>query len=253
MKVVIVDDEMPAREELKFLLSDYDRVNVLGEAADGESAVNLIYDLKPDVVFLDIQMPAVTGIEVAEILLNSPDTPYIIFITAYDSYAIKAFELHAVDYLLKPIEKQRLTASIKRVEELVDSRGTDEKTLTGLKEMIGNFKRKSENRYITVCRDERFYPIPFEQIKYAYSEGKKTVLVTTEGKFSYKNTLQSLEEAMTEDFIRTHKSYIVNIRYIEEIEPWFNGAYQIKVREDDHEIPLSRSYARNFKDTLRMS
>ncbi len=253
MNVLIVDDEKPAREELKYLLSDYEHVNVLGEAGDGESAVSMVYELKPDVVFLDIQMPVVTGIEVAEILLNSPGTPYIIFITAYDSYAIKAFELHAVDYLLKPIERQRLSASIDRVEDLISSRDKENSTLNGLKEMIGSFKSDKKTSYITVCRDERFYPIPFEQIKYAYSEGKKTILVTTEGKFTYKNTLQNVEESMTEDFIRTHKSYIVNIRYIEEIEPWFNGAYTITVRGDEHEIPLSRSYARKFKEVLKMT
>lgn len=252
MNVIIIDDEKPAREELKYLLSDFDNITVMGEASDGESAVNLIYKLKPDVIFLDIQMPAVTGIEVAEILLNSPDTPYIIFITAYDSYAIKAFELHAVDYLLKPIEKNRLIASVDRVRDLMCSTKNGDSSLSSLKEMIGSFVPKKINSYITVCRDERYYPIPFEQIKYAFCEGGKTVLVTTEGKFTYKNTLQSLEEDMTEDFFRSHKSYIINIRFIEEIEPWFNGAFQIKMKADDHEIPLSRNYAKKFKEILNM-
>ncbi len=252
VNVIIADDEEPARVELKFLLESYDDINILAEASDGEMAVRLCYEHKPDLIFMDIQMPAISGIEAAETLLDTGNPPYIIFVTAYDAYAIRAFELHAIDYLLKPVETERLESSLDRIRKLLGSNNETSISVKAMKEMLGGFVNNRNNRIITVCRDEKFYPVPLEKIKYAYADDKKTYLVTVNGKFLYKNTLHQLEEVLPENFIRTHRSYIVNIQFIKDIEPWFNGAYQISITGDENPVPLSRSHSKSFKEIMHM-
>lgn len=252
INVIIVDDEEPARTELRFLLEKYDDINILAEASDGEMAVKLCYELKPDLVFMDIQMPAISGIEAAEVLIHSPERPYIIFVTAYDTYAIKAFELHAIDYLLKPVETERLESSLERVRKLLVSDQDISVSLKAMKKMLNSYREHHGSRVITVCSDEKFYPVPVEKIKYAYADDKRTYLVTLSGRFIYKNTLQHLEDLLPENFIRTHRSYVVNINFIKDIEPWFNGAYQITIINDENPVPLSRSHSRYFKEIMQM-
>jgi DNA-binding LytR/AlgR family response regulator len=252
VNVILADDEEPARAELKYLLESYDDINIVAEASDGEMAVSLCYEHKPDLVFMDIQMPALSGIEAAETLLNSGNPPYIIFVTAYDAYAIRAFELHAVDYLLKPIETVRLESSLDRIRKLLGSGDETALSVKAMKEMLGGFMNNRNSRIITVCKDEKYYPVALEKIKYAYADDKKTYLVTAGGKFLYKNTLHHLEDMLPDNFIRTHRSYIVNIHYIKDIEPWFNGAYQITVTGDDNPVPLSRSHSKSFKEIMNM-
>jgi len=252
INVIIADDEEPARGELKFLLEQYDDINIIAEASDGEMAVKLCHEHKPDLIFMDIQMPALSGIEAAEMLVNSGNTPYIIFVTAYDSYAIRAFELHAIDYLLKPVETVRLESSLTRIRKLLSSDHDISVSLKAMKDMLGDYKEQRCSKVITVCKDEKFYPVAVEKIKYAYADDKRTYLVTTSGKFTYKNTLHHMEELLPENFVRTHRSYIVNINFIKDIEPWFNGAYQITIVNDENNVPLSRSHAKCFKEIMQM-
>ena len=252
IKVIIADDEEPARGELKFLLEQYDDISIIAEASDGEMAVRLCHELKPDLVFMDIQMPVLSGVEAAEMLVNSGSPPYIIFVTAYDSYAIRAFELHAIDYLLKPVETERLESSLERVRRLLGAEGEISLSLKAMKEMLGGYKEQRCSKVITVCRDEKFYPVPVEKIKYAYADDKRTYMVTVTGKFVYRNTLHHLEELLPGNFIRTHRSYIVNINFIKDIEPWFNGAYQISIINDEDTVPLSRSHTKEFREIMRM-
>lgn len=252
IKVIIADDEEPARAELAYLLEKYDDINIVGEASDGEMAVKLCHEQKPDLVFMDIQMPALSGIDAAEILMNSGNPPYIIFVTAYDAYAIRAFELHAIDYLLKPVETERLEASLERIRKLLASDHDFPVALKAMRDMLGGYREHRCSKVITVCKDEKFYPVLIEKIKYAYADDKRTYLVTTSGKFIYKNTLQHLEELLPENFLRTHRSYIVNINYIKDIEPLFNGAYQISIVNDENPVPLSRSHSKYFKEIMQM-
>jgi len=252
INVIIADDEEPARAELRFLLEDYDDINIIAEASDGEMVVRLCHDKKPDLVFMDIQMPAISGIEAAEILLNSGKPPFIIFITAYDSYAIRAFELHAIDYLLKPIETDRLDRSLERIRKLISANHKSSIPEKAMRDMLGGFVNNRTGKIITVCKDEKFYPVQLEKIKYAYADDKKTYLVTAAGKFLYKNTLHQLEEILPDNFVRTHRSFIVNIQFIKDIEPLFNGAYQISITNDDNHVPLSRSHSKNFKEIMHM-
>jgi len=252
INVIIADDEEPARNELKFLLESYDDIDIIAEATDGEMALKLCHDHQPDMIFMDIQMPALSGIEAAEILLKSGNPPYIIFVTAYDSYAIRAFELHAIDYLLKPIETIRLESSLDRIRKLLGSNTETSISLKAMKEMLGGFVNNRSSSIITVCKDEKFYPLQLEKIKYAYADDKKTYLITAAGRFLYKNTLHQFEEILPDNFVRTHRSYIVNIHFIKDIEPWFNGAYQISIAGDDNPVPLSRSHSKYFKEIMHM-
>ncbi len=252
IKVIIADDEEPARAELKFLLEGFGDINIIAEASDGESAVTLCHEYKPDLVFIDIQMPALSGIDAAEMLINSENPPYIIFVTAYDAYAIRAFELHAIDYLLKPVETERLSGSLERIRKLLASDMEISVPLKAMKEMLAGYRENRCSKIITVCRDEKFYPVSVSKIKYAYADDKRTYLVTTSGKFTYKNTLHHLEELLPGNFVRTHRSYIVNIEFIKDIEPWFNGAYQITLINEEQNVPLSRSHSKYFKEIMQM-
>jgi len=255
IRVIIIDDEEPARSELRFLLEEeYEDIEIIAEASDGKMALKLCQELNPDLIFIDIQMPLLSGIDVAEALTQSTSPPYIIFVTAYDSHAIKAFKLHAIDYLLKPIETERLKSSIERVKKLIESDKSNSITSSqkNLKELFKDFKDKKNTSIITVCKDEKFYPVPIDKIKYAYADDKKTFLVTVNGKFYYKHTLQHLEEILPENFVRTHKSYIVNINFIKNIELWFNGAYQIFLQNEEEPIPLSRNHVKHFKEIMQM-
>ncbi|MCG8572838.1 MAG: LytTR family transcriptional regulator DNA-binding domain-containing protein [Spirochaetes bacterium] len=249
--VLIADDETPAREELKYLLEKFSDLKLIGEASDGMMALDFCTTKNPDVVMLDIQMPGLNGLEVARNLLSLDHPPYIIFVTAYDSYAVDAFELHAVDYLLKPLEDSRLSQTIDRVRKVIESQKQVQDTLIKIKNMLqSNYQQ--QDSYVTVSSQERYYPIHFDRIKYAYAEDKETYIITDKGKFAYKNTLTHLEEIAPIYFCRIHRSYMVNIHYITLIDSWFNSTYRITLPGVSETLPVSRSHVKKFKELMKL-
>lgn len=252
-RCLIVDDEMPARRELLYILSNIENIEVVGEASHGLEALELNKKLKPDIMFLDIQMPQMSGIEVARRLMEEEHKPMIIFVTAYDRFAVEAFEVNAIDYLLKPISEERLQ---KRLEKITRSKGKDEifdfSILNKLIQEIKAATNTTIHRLSLYCNN-RLIPIEIKDIIYATVEDKSTVVVSNKGKFETNYTLNDLMDKLDSSiFFRSHKSYIINLNYIESIEPWFNSTYNINLKGYKEKIPVSRSYAKSFKEIMNI-
>ncbi len=234
---LIVDDEKLARDLLREYLEGYPEITVLGEAAKGTDAVELINKLKPDVLFLDVQMPGMNGFDVLEEIDHEP---YIIFITAYDQYAIKAFEKNAVDYLLKPVDQERFRSAINRaMKRKTAEQGSVEELLRNLRTEGRNFET-----HIFVQKSEKLFNLPVEDIVHLEASGDYTIITTKADQFVSSSGIGKLEEIMDPDtFIRVHRSTIININSLKEIERHFNGGMVVKM-QNGKSFPVSRTYAR---------
>ncbi|EOC99470.1 LytR/AlgR family response regulator transcription factor [Caldisalinibacter kiritimatiensis] len=254
IRCLIVDDESPAREELMYLLNEYEELEIVGTAKHGIEAIELNDKLKPDVIFLDIQMPKVDGIEVAKEVIKSTNVPLIIFVTAYDEYAIQAFELNAIDYLLKPVSQERLDKSINKVEERLDNISNEyEQKLKKLLNVITNKEDKNIKK-ICLYKNGTIVPLDINKIIYATVENRNTVIFSVEGKYEYSHTLSDLEEKLNlSNFFRSHRSFLINLDFIEEIEPWFNSTYQVKMKQINEKIPVSRKQVKEFKNIMNIT
>ncbi|WP_353096443.1 LytTR family DNA-binding domain-containing protein [Tissierella praeacuta] len=252
LRCLIVDDEKPARQELLYILSNIEGVEVVGEASHGIEALELIKKLRPDIVFLDIQMPQMSGIDVARKLLEEEYRPMVIFVTAYDQFAVEAFEVNAIDYLLKPISEERLE---RRLEDIILKDDKEKFDYNKLDKLIQDIKSNTKitTKRLSLYHNNKLIPIETKDIIYATIEDKSTVILSNKGKFETNYTLNDLMEKLdSSNFFRTHKSYIVNLNYIESIEPWFNSTYNINLKDIDEVIPVSRNYAKNFREIMNI-
>jgi two-component system LytT family response regulator len=234
-KVLIVDDEPLARESLSMALSEFEDIEIIGECADGFEAVKLINELKPDLVFLDIQMPKLDGFDVLELL--GEDAPFIVFVTAHDEYAIKAFESHALDYILKPVDPERLKKTFVKVNERLQ-----EKETQPVGELLAD--RQSQLPYLSriLLRDRaRVYIIPVEEILYFEAQDDYVSIYTRDKTYLKKETLSHLERLLDDrQFIRIHRSYLLNINYLNKIEPYSKDS-RIAILKDGKTLPVSRA------------
>ena len=239
MKALIVDDERLARTELKRLLTPFKDIKVVGEAVNAEDALEKIQQFKPDLLFLDIQMPGKTGFEMLEEL---DSVPTVIFTTAYDEYALKAFEYNALDYLLKPIEPKRLEET---VNKLVEKKR--KKTARDLdKEIL------METDQVFVKDGERCWFVKLENVRLFESEGNYVRIYFSENKPLILRTLNYLDERLdNKTFFRANRKHIVNLKWIDSIEPWLNGGLLVKLK-DGQKIEVSRRQAIKFKDMLSL-
>lgn len=255
IRCLIVDDELPARRELKFLLQEFDDVAVIGEASYGFEAIELNFKLQPDVIFLDIHIPQISGIEIADKIIRSDHIPLIIFVTAYEQFAIQAFELNAIDYLLKPIVKQRLEKSIKRASYTIGET-KNSNYIHQIDKLLHTLDQNKQSRIskISIYNNGKLIPIDSSEIIYATVQERNTVIVSTKGKFESNNTLSHLEEKLNDQkLFRTHKSFLINLDYIEEIIPWFNSTYLIELKHTEEKIPVSRSNIKYFRQIMNIS
>lgn len=222
-KTIVIDDEPAARRLMKSLLADYaDTIEIIGEAGNGREAIEKIHSLRPDLIFLDIQMPDLTGFEVIEQLSYKPN---IIFTTAYEQYAIKAFESFSIDYLLKPIKEERLEQSIRKLNEFgkIPGPGFD---VSGLQDIIRQLQAPPKATALPVKIGDRIILLRFEQIAYMEAEDKYVYIHTTEGvKHLTDHSLTTLSEKLPDQFYRIQKSYIINKDRIREMHRHFNGRY----------------------------
>jgi len=239
MKALIIDDERLARVELRRLLSPFKEISIVGEAINADDAVAKINELTPDLIFLDIQMPGKNGFELLEEL---DSVPIVIFTTAYDEYALKAFEYNAMDYLLKPIEPKRLEETIKKIVE------RNRKVIT----------QDSENPILTeddqvfVKDGERCWFVKLAAVRLFESEGNYVRLYFEENKPLILRTLNYLDERLdSRTFFRANRKHIINLKYIENIEPWMNGGLLVKLK-GGVKIEVSRRQAIKFKDMLSL-
>jgi two-component system, LytTR family, response regulator LytT len=259
MNTVIVDDERPARDELAFLLKGLPEINVIAQGKNGLEAVALIKEHNPDLVFLDVQMPGLDGFGVIQKLVERKvPVPQIVFATAYDHYAVQAFEVNAVDYVLKPFDKTRIAQAVQRAKKMVEANTSPVQRLETLVDQIGagEIKRRSTAPVkLLVKSQERMILIDADDMIYAsIQDGTITIYSREiEGVSNYR-TVEELMEALDGDiFWRPHRSYLVNIKHIKEVVPWFKSSFMLKMNDKRaSEIPVSRTQTKRLRELLKL-
>ena len=249
-RAVLVDDEDLAIRRLQRLLRDESAIEVVGTAENGRKAIELVDELKPDLLFLDIQMPGLTGFDVIRRLRH---VPIVIFTTAYDEYALQAFETSAVDYLLKPIEKARLQKALEKLRRLRpgESSGSFEQRLDLLLQSIERKEGESRLSHIPAKIGERTLIFGVADAAYFYASDKYTFLVTNEKEYIIDRTLAELEVKLDPArFVRIHRSAIVNVDRVKEIVSLIGGRCLCRLKNPPKDLPVSRSMVRNLRQLL---
>ncbi|HUX60296.1 MAG TPA: response regulator [Ignavibacteriaceae bacterium] len=245
IKALIIDDEKLAREIVKKYLEDIEEIIIVGECSNGFEAIKIINEEKPDVVFLDIQMPKITGFEMLE-LIEKP--PVIIFTTAYDQFALKAFEVNAADYLLKPFSKERFNESIEKALSHIKNKSPQHDVIQNL---IKENDRKPDFLERIIIKDgSKITIMPLENIKYIEAQDDYVMIYSTDGKYLKQKTMKYFEDHLDpHNFIRIHRSFIVPVKRIKRIELAEKNSYQVKL-DDATILPVSKSGYDNLKDVL---
>ena len=248
IRVLLVDDESLAREMLREMLQDDPQVIIVGESCNGREALEAIRTHSPDLIFLDVQMPELGGFEVLEAL--GKEIPRVIFVTAYDQYAVRAFEVHALDYLLKPFDQERFDISWQRARaQILRDRdgGTDQRILALLEEM------KAGNKYLerlVIKASGRIYFLETAEIDWIEAEGNYVSVHSAKKSHLLRETISSLEAQLDpRKFLRIHRSSIVRIDRIQELQPWFHGEYRI-ILQNGTQLTLSRNYRDKLQEAL---
>src|SRR5438552_2081376 len=287
LRAIVVDDEQLARDELGYLLGQVGGVEVIGQAGNGLEALSAIDRLQPDVVFLDVQMPGLTGFEVARRMLDTHNESHIIFVTAYDQHAIEAFEVNAVDYLLKPVEQARLELAVQRARRRIEvdrmdraataaiggtstavqaglnaqeRAGLNAQQRAGLNAQLEKIiqlvaEKQGRRERLAIKVGERFLLVQADEIIYASLADDNIAVVTAQhmGTSNYR-TLDELQARLDPDvFWRVHRSHLVNINKIKEIVPWFSRNYILRMKDPKStEIPVSRTQTRRLREYLKL-
>jgi two-component system LytT family response regulator len=237
MKAIIIDDERLARQELKNLLATYKEIEIIAECSDAIQAKEKINELKPDVIFCDIQMPGKTGLELVEEISGAVD---VVFVTAYDEHAIKAFELKAFDYLLKPVQPQRLAETIKKLSIKETSNKSDNNSPLTINDMV--FIKDGEKCWFVKLSDIRLFESEGNYVRVYFETFRPLIL----------RSLNSLESRLNEkEFFRASRKHIINLNFIASVESWFNGGLNVKLK-DGKEVEISRRQAVKLKDMMSL-
>ncbi len=235
---LVIDDERYSREELKHLLEKFDSIRVVGEADSGEAGLKKIIELTPDVIFVDIEMPKMNGMELVGFSKGLKKVPLVVFATAYPNFAAEAFRHEAVDYLLKPFDEEQLKETIKRIEQRSSGTGAESASIHGKLAVEGekDIVFLSPNRIVYISKAERF-----------------TQIVTQETMYRSQFSLKELEQRLKDyPFCRIHKSHLVNLDYVIRLIPWFNGAYNIEMQGIKEQLSVSRNYVKNLRSRLEL-
>ena len=263
INTLIVDDEKPAREELAFLLKGFPEIHLIAQGKNGLEAVSLIKEHSPDLVFLDVQMPGLDGFGVLQKLAERKmKIPHVVFATAFDHYAVQAFDVNAVDYVLKPFDKARIAKAIQRARREIESETSPADRLEQLVSRLGAAqlgagKPAASNApsKILVNSQQRLMLVDAEDFIFASIEdGSISVFARDlEGTSNYR-TLEEMEEALASDsFWRPHRSYLVNIHHIKEVVPWFKSSYMLKMDDKKHsEVPVSRQQTKRLRELFKL-
>jgi two-component system, LytTR family, response regulator len=240
MRALIVDDERLARKELMKLLEDHPMIEVVGEAMNAEEATQMVNELNPDLLFLDIQMPGKTGFQLLEDL---DSVPLVVFTTAYDEFALKAFEVNALDYLLKPIQPERLAEA---VSKLADKERAKNAAIRGPEKKLGLHDQ------VFVKDGDRCWFVSLTNVRLFESDGNYIKVYFDTNRPMIHKSLNALDEKLDERaFFRASRKHIVNLSWVEGIEPWFNGGLMVKLRGGD-KVEVSRRQAAKFKDMMSL-
>jgi two-component system LytT family response regulator/two-component system response regulator LytT len=251
LKAIVVDDEQLAREELCYMLAQMG-IEVIAQAGNGLEALGLVERLAPEVVFLDVQMPGLDGFEVAHRLIQNGNSPNIVFVTAFDRHAIEAFEVNAVDYLLKPVEATRLEKAVERARQRVSQVPLNDQVERIVQLMAD---RQSKRERVAVKVGERFLLVQADEIIYASLTDDSINIVTSQlaGTSNFR-TLDELQGRLDPSiFWRVHRSHLVNINKVKEIVPWFSRNYILRMKDAKAtEIPVSRAQTKRLREYLRL-
>jgi two-component system, LytTR family, response regulator LytT len=236
---MVVDDEPLSRAELIHLLQTHQHIEVIAEADCGETALEKFFKLQPDVVFLDIEMAEMSGLDLAKMLQQMKQPPFIVFATAYPNYAVEAFRYEAIDYLLKPFDEEQVHETVMRLA----------RKLTEKRENASEIS----TRKLAIEEEDGIVYVSPSEILFCCREERDTVIVTNQKTYHTKISLKDLEQKLRGNpFFRTHKSYLVNVEKVEQLIPWFNGAYQLTLTGCSEKIPVSRNYVKALRQFLEL-
>jgi two-component system LytT family response regulator len=241
MKALVIDDERLARKELISLLKNFDEIEIVGECSNADEAKEAILLHNPELIFLDIQMPGKNGFE---LLQDLERVPKVIFVTAYDEYALKAFEVNALDYLLKPVEEDRLAEAVNKV--LLEDDDDDDTSLS-----VKNDGRLGQDDQIFLKDGEKCWFVSLRDIKLFESEGNYVRVYFGNFKPLILKSLNNLEERLDHTFFRTNRKYIVNLRWVQSVENWFNGGLRLTLK-DGTQVEVSRRQGARFRELMSL-
>ncbi len=248
IRALIADDEEPARDELRYLISSLGGLEVVGEARTGPEAVSLCRKLSPDVLFLDIAMPGLNGMDVARELRRWSACPRIVFVTAYEEYAVQAFEVCAVDYLLKPFDKKRLATTMENLTRAVSS---DDSVQVKIDRLLCQVVDGPAKVKVPAERNGSTILVDAGEIVYAHCTEGRVRLKTYDREYYTRLTLSNLEQRLGKRFFRVHRAFLVNLDKVSEIIPWFSGTCTLAVKDrEGSRVPVARAQVREMKDAL---
>ncbi|MEG1255365.1 LytTR family DNA-binding domain-containing protein [Clostridium sp.] len=231
MNCIIVDDESPSREELKYFIDNFSNIKIVDEFDDSIKALEYIEHNKPDIIFLDINMPKLDGIALGKIINHFPKHPLIIFITAHKDYAVDAFEIQAYDYILKPYSEERIVSTLKKIGKLSD--------------------KKSINNKITLWKNNKMIVKSIIDISYCEARERETLIYINGVQYNVSCSISEFYKKLPKEFFyRSHRSYIINTDKITEIIPWFNNTFMLKIQGEEVDIPVSRNNIIEFKQIM---
>jgi two-component system LytT family response regulator/two-component system response regulator LytT len=257
ISALIIDDEQLAREELKYLLDSVGGVDVVAEGANGIEAVNLIEEHHPDLVFLDVQMPGLDGFGVLQKLVERKlKVPHVVFATAFDHYAVQAFDVNAVDYVLKPFDKARINRAIQKVKREIEAQTSPTERLEQLVSQLAETKSASSQPAKVLLRSQqRMLLVDSRDLIFASIEGGLISITAkdAEGTSNYRTLEELLDALDSESFWRPHRSYLVNIHHIKEVVPWFKSSFMLKMNDKKQsEIPVSRQQTKRLRELFNL-
>lgn len=243
-KTILIEDERLAREELKSLLKDYLEIEIIGEAKNGEEGIQMVKELKPDLIFLDINMPGMNGFEMIKQL---DEIPRVIFVTAYDEYALKAFEVNALDYILKPVDPERLRESIQKIALGEDDFVSNQQISISRKDRV-----LSTTDRVFIKDGEKCWFIELSKVRMLESDGNYVKVYFDTFRPLILRSLNSFEDRLDPDcFFRANRKYIINLQWVSSIENWFNGGLQVELKEGE-KVEISRRQAIRFKEMMSL-
>ena len=242
MNVIIVDDEYPARKELIYFIENYTDMNIMGEFDNGLDVLNFIQDNTLDAIFLDINIPKLDGMLLAKTIDKFEKRPKIIFITAYDNYAVEAFNLKIFDYILKPYSDERIISMLHRLKNTSDKKNNEDKA---------EYKKVSNK--ISLWKNGKIHIVDVNDIYYCEARERYTLIFTKDEDYEIREGRSEVEKTINHNsFFRSHRSYLVNLEKIEEIIPWFNNTYILKLNKGKYEITVSRSRVKLFRQLMNI-
>lgn len=243
MECIIVEDEFPAREELKYFIKNYSDIQIINEFDNGLDVLKFIQENSVDVIFLDINIPMLDGMLLAKTINKFKSKPKIVFITAYKEYAVEAFELDIFDYVLKPYSDQRIINTLNKLKD---------NDIDFNKKELGEEKIDNHDT-VTLWKNDKMVVLKLSEIYYCEAKERETIVYTKVQEYIVKNSISEFYKSISNNqFYKTHRSYIVNLDKIKEIIPWFNSTYILKLKEINKDIPVSRSKIKEFRNIMHI-